>query len=319
MGKYKEFDFSGLKKYKLADRASKVDISQFADIKDTSIQSFLETIPDILKGRDFLELLECTFQAFLQKKSILIGLGGHVIKTGMSPLFIELTRLGAITGFCVNGSVAIHDYEIGVYGATSEDVQEALSDGSFGMATDTSDTINSIVSQGSKQNLGYGEAIGKYLAENQITYPQLSLLRYSYQHDVPVTVHIALGTDITHQHETADGSAIGDCSMRDFRIFTQLVSQLGNGGVFICFGSAVILPEVFLKAVAVSRNKGFELKNITTAVFDMNQQYRPQVNIASRPVYNAGKGYYFVGHHEIMIPLFLHALREKIIQAGAVQ
>ena len=312
MSKYKEFDNANLKKYNVADRKSKVNIDEFAKVGDVSASSFLDCIPNILKGKDIKELIEITYRAYKNKKNIIIGIGGHVIKTGMSPLFIEMMKLGAIQGVCCNGSVTIHDFEISCFGQTSENVALALEDGSFGMAADTCDTINKIIEKGAIEGLGYGEAIGKYLSETDILHPELSLLKNAYEMNVPVTVHIALGTDIVHQHETAIGAAIGECSMRDFKIFTNLVSELGDGGVFISFGSAVIIPEVFLKALTVCRNKGYAVQNFTTAAFDMNYHYRPDANIVSRPVKSGGKGFYFIGHHEIMIPLFLLALREKI-------
>ena len=324
MSKYKEFDFSGLNKYKVIDRQSSVSVDDFAKVmKDkesknkATINAFLDCVPDILKGKDFKELLDTAAIAYQNKKPIIIGIGGHVIKTGMSPLFIEMMQMGAIQGICGNGSVSIHDFEISCFGKTSENVSDALEDGTFGMASDTCDTINGIIEKASLQGLGYGEAVGKYLSETDIPFPELSLLRNAYQCNVPATIHIALGTDIVHQHETASGKAIGDCSLRDFKIFTELVSTLGDtgdgGGVFISFGSAVIVPEVFLKALTVCRNKGFKLQNFTTAVFDMNHHYRPLLNITKRPTQNSGKGYYFIGHHEIMIPLFLLALRERIL------
>jgi deoxyhypusine synthase len=313
MSKYIEFDFSGLKKYKVADRNSKVNIDEFAKVSNTNISGFLDGIPDILKGREIKELIDKTYTAYKAQKPIIIGIGGHVIKTGMSPLLIEMMRLGAIQGICCNGSVVIHDFEIACFGQTSENVSEALEDGSFGMATDTCDTLNEIIAQAYKDGLGYGEAVGKFLSEREILHPELSLLKNAYEMNIPVTVHVAVGTDIVHQHETANGVAIGDCSMRDFRIFTHMVSELGDGGVFINFGSAVIIPEVFLKALTVCRNKGFGVKNITTAVFDMNTHYRPETNIVSRPVKSGGKGYYFVGHHEIMMPLFWFGVRERIM------
>ena len=300
------------RKYKIADRQSKVSSNEFAKVGDTNINDFLQYIPDILKGKDFKELLQITHRAYLNKKPILIGIGGHVIKTGMSPLLIEMMSINAIQGICCNGSVVIHDFEISCFGQTSEDVAEALENGSFGMATDTCDSINKIIIEGAKHELGYGEAIGKYLCENSILHPELSLLHNAYKFNVPVSVHVAIGTDIVHQHDTADGAAIGEMSLRDFRIFAQLVSQLNDGGVFICFGSSVIIPEVFLKALTICRNKGDLVRNFTTAVFDMNYHYRPNVNIASRPVQNNGKGFYFIGHHEIMIPLFILSLRERI-------
>jgi deoxyhypusine synthase len=313
MSKYKQFDITDQKKYKMSDRLSKVNIQNFTKIDKTDISGFLDLIPKILKGRELNELLDLTHTAYLNKKPILIGIGGHVIKTGMSPLLNEMINLNAIQGICANGSVIIHDFEIAVFGQTSEDVAEALEDGTFGMASDTCDTINEIITGASAKKLGYGEAVGKYLSETDILYPDLSVVRNAYLKNVPTTVHVAMGTDIVHQHNTANGAAIGDCTLRDFYIFTDLVSKLGDGGVFICFGSSVIIPEVFLKALSVCRNKGISVKNFTTAVFDMNYHYRPNVNVAMRPVQKHGKGYYFIGHHEIMIPLFLFALRERIL------
>ena len=316
MSKYKEFDNSVLKKYRVADRQSKINISDFAKIVNVNMHTFLQCLPDIQKGKDFKDFMLSIKTAISKKKPIILGIGGHVIKTGMSPLLIEIMRLGGIQGICCNGSVVIHDFEVSCFGKTSEDVAEALRDGSFGMATDTCDTINQIVCQGSQEQLGYGEAIGKYFCEHapDLAHPELSIFQNAYELDIPVTVHVAIGTDINHQHETADGKAIGDCSMRDFRIFTNLVSQLDDGGVFINFGSAVIIPEVFLKAVTVCRNVTGKPHKFTTAVFDMNYHYRPQTNIVERPVMNEGNGYYFIGHHEIMIPLVLACMREIITE-----
>jgi deoxyhypusine synthase len=316
MSKYKEFDLSNQKKYKMSERLSKVDIKQFAKTNIINIKPLLDSLPEILKGSDFKNLLNKTLKAYKNKKPIIVGMGGHVIKTGMSPLFIELMNKNVISAICCNGSVAIHDFEIANFGKTSEDVEIAIEDGSFGMATDTCDVINDIITNASELKLGYGEAIGKYLSEKdyntaQNAQPELSLFKNAYENNVPVCVHIAIGTDITHQHQSANGKAIGDTSMRDFRILCNIISNMDDGGVFICFGSAVILPEVFLKALTVCRNKK-EVKNFTTAVFDMNSHYRPEVNIASRPTKTSGKGYYFNGHHEIMIPLFLLSLKEMI-------
>jgi deoxyhypusine synthase len=309
MSKYTEFDMSVQNKYSVIDRESKVDTNQFAKLADIDISKLLSSMPNILKSKDLNELIDRTIHAYKLKKPIIIGIGGHVIKTGLSPILIEMMRIGLISGISANGSVSIHDFEIANFGQTSEDVAIALADGSFGMATDTCDIINNIICEGSKSSLGYGEAIGKYLSEQNLRFPELSLLRNAYEMNIPVTIHVALGTDINHQHNTANGSAIGDCSMRDFRIFTKLVSEINDGGIFICFGSAVVLPEVFLKALTICRNVGKAVQNFTTAVFDMNFHYRPQTNIVSRPVLNSGKGYYFVGHHEIMLPLYFYGLK----------
>jgi len=312
MTKYTLFDNANQNTYRASDRQSKVDINSFAKINDTRISDFIDCLPDILAAKDLKQLIALTTQAYFDKKPIIIGMGGHVIKTGISPLLIDLIKQNAISAIACNGSVIIHDYEISCFGQTSEDVATAIENGSFGMASDTCDTINNIIIDGHKNKLGYGEAIGKYLSESEIPYPQLSLARNAYQHNVPLCVHIALGTDINHQHHSASGEAIGDCSLRDFHIFTHTVSQLNGGGVFICFGSAVIIPEVFLKALTIVRNTGQPLQNFTTAVFDMNHHYRPQTNIITRPTQSSGQSFYFIGHHEIMLPLFLLALRENI-------
>ena len=311
MGKYGEIDLTNLKTYKASERLSKVEESLFAKVRDTSLNSFWQCAPDLLKAQDMKALLSSCEDAFHRGKPILLGLGGHVIKCGISPLIIEMMRLGAIQGIAVNGSVVIHDYEIATLGKTSEDVASALEDGSFGMASDTADGINNLIKQAAREQLGYGEAIGKALAASAL-HKDFSLLAKAYEYNVPVTVHVALGTDIIHQHASADGAAIGECSLRDFRIFCNLVKALNDGGVFINMGSGVIIPEVFLKAISVVRNLGNPLKDFTTAVFDMYMQYRPQTNVVQRPVSSGGKGYYFIGHHEIMLPLFLLSLRERI-------
>jgi len=317
MGKYKEFEATNQKRYKAAERVSKVDITQFAKVGNANVSELLNCLPDLLKGKDLKDLIELTFQAYKAKKPIILGIGGHVVKAGISPLIIDLMSKGVISAIACNGSVIIHDFEIACYGQTSEDVAQALEDGSFGMASDTCDTINKVIVNAHKEKLGYGEAIGEYLCTTDIPNPQLSIARNAYVTNTPLTVHVAIGTDINHQHHSASGEAIGDCSARDFKIFTNSVSQLGDGGVFICCGSAVILPEVFLKALTVARNSGLPVQNFTTAVFDMNYHYRPSTNIALRPVQSSGKGFYFVGHHEIMLPLFLLAVRERVMGSNA--
>jgi len=317
MGKYKEFLATNQKRYKAAERFSKVDINQFAKVGDANVSQLLDCLPDLLKAKDLKELIGLTYKAYITQKPIILGIGGHVVKAGLSPLIIDLMKNGVISAIACNGSVIIHDFEIACFGQTSEDVAQALEDGSFGMASDTCDTINEVIVNAHKEKLGYGEAIGKHLCEQDILHPQLSIARNAYATNTPLTVHIAIGTDINHQHHSASGEAIGDCSARDFKIFTNSVSQLGNGGVFICCGSAVILPEVFLKALTVARNSGLPVQDFTTAVFDMNYHYRPSTNIATRPVQSSGKGYYFVGHHEIMLPLFLLAVRERVMGNNA--
>jgi hypothetical protein len=311
MGKYQEIDLSGLKTYRTAERPSKVQSSFFAGTGKVKLADFWSQTPDLLKAHDMQELLAACETAFRQDKPIIAGLGGHVIKCGLAPLLIEMIRLGVIKALAVNGSVVIHDYELAHFGKTSEDVAAALEDGSFGMASDTADGINNIVKNAWEAQLGYGEAIGKALSETAPN-KHLSLLAAAYEYNVPVTVHVAIGTDIIHQHASADGAAIGETSLRDFRIFCHCLKDINDGGVFLNFGSGVIIPEVFLKAVSVCRNLGYPLKDFTTAVFDMNVHYRPLVNVVQRPVLPGGRGYYFIGHHEIMLPLFLLSLKERL-------
>jgi hypothetical protein len=311
MGKFKEIDLTGLKKYSVLDRSSKVHITDFADPE----KSLFDSMPNILAAADLRELADKCVTAFQTGKPIFLALGGHVIKCGLAPFIIKMMEMGLIKGLSSNGSVVIHDFEIAMFGKTSEDVASALEDGSFGMATETCDGINNIISLASDEELGYGEAVGKYLVENHAPNQTLSLLAMAYKMDIPFTVHVAMGTDIVHQHETADGAAIGECSLRDFRILCNQLKELNEGGVFLNFGSAVVMPEVFLKAITVVRNLGFPLNNFFTAVFDMNMHYRPRMNIVHRPTLSGGKGYYFVGHHEIMLPLFFNLIKEKLADA----
>jgi len=303
MSRYNEIDLSKIHFASVQNRFSKVDSSSFAQVSD----NLLDSMPDILKGAEFKEFIKRCHLARDSHKTFIIGLGGHIIKCGLAPLLIKLMEEGIAKCFAVNGSVTIHDFELAYFGKTSEDVSKGLADGTFGMAEETINAINRIIIRASEEKLGYGEALGKDILENAPN-AEISLLAQAYKYNIPVTVHIALGTDITHQSPYADGKAIGDCSMRDFRIFCEQVKNLNNGGVFINMGSAVIIPEVFLKALTVARNVYGTIQDFTTAVFDMNQQYRELENVVRRPVEKGGKGYYFIGHHEIMIPLLVREL-----------
>lgn len=303
MSRYNEIDLSKIHFASVQNRFSKVDTSSFAQVSD----NLLDSMPDILKGAEFKEFIKRCHLARDSHKTFIIGLGGHIIKCGLAPLLIKLMEEGIAKCFAVNGSVTIHDFELAYFGKTSEDVSKGLADGTFGMAEETINAINRIIIRASEEKLGYGEALGKDILENAPN-SEISLLAQAYKYNIPVTVHIALGTDITHQSPYADGKAIGDCSMRDFRIFCEQVKNLNDGGVFINMGSAVIIPEVFLKALTVARNVYGTIQDFTTAVFDMNQQYRELENVVRRPVEKGGKGYYFIGHHEIMIPLLVREL-----------
>lgn len=307
VSRYHDIKLDGLKTYSVKDRFSKVDSSAFAKSGKVDTSAFLDCLPDILCARDLKALIASCKTARAKGKPIIIGLGGHVIKCGLAPLLIELMEAGYVGALVCNGSVAIHDFEIAFFGQTSEDVSLALADGSFGMAEETSQGINMAITEGSAAGLGLGEALGKKVL-SEAPNAEISLLASAYRLEIPVCVQVAIGTDIIHQSPHADGKAIGDCSLRDFRIFCDAVSHLDEGGVFLNFGSAVIVPEVFLKALTVARNITGSVKNFSTAVFDMNMHYRARVNVMQRPVETGGKGYYFIGHHEIMIPLLIKSL-----------
>lgn len=307
MSKHEEINLSKLKVYSISERESIVDSSLFAKKGKVELGGFLDALPDILSAKDLKQLITAIRQARDKGRAIIIGMGGHVIKCGLAPLIIELMEAGYVSAIAVNGSVIVHDYEIAFYGQTSEDVSTALADGSFGMAFETSHGINTCISEGSKQSLGLGEAVGKAISLSA-PHAGLSVLGKAYEYGIPLTVHVAIGTDIIHQTPCADGKAIGDCSLRDFRILCNQVTQLDEGGVYLNIGSAVILPEVFLKALTVARNITGSVKNFSTAVFDMNQHYRARVNVMQRPVETGGKGYYFIGQHEVLIPLLIKSV-----------
>jgi hypothetical protein len=305
VSRYREIDLNKVRTIPILQRLGKVSIDSLAKASG----DLADAIPDILQGREFKEFIQICRQAIANGKPLILALGGHVIKCGLAPLVIELMRAGAVRCIAVNGAVTIHDYELAYFGSTSENVASGLADGSFGMAAETSSGINSIISRASAEGLGYGEALGKDISENAPR-EDISLLGTAYKLGIPVTAHIAIGTDIIHQTADADGKAIGDCSLRDFRIFCEQVRGLDNGGVFINIGSSVILPEVFLKALTVARNTQGRIQDFTTAVFDVNMHYRCMENVVKRPVENGGKGFYFIGHHEIMIPLWIRQILE---------
>ncbi len=315
MSKYKEIDIEKVKTISIKDRESKVSVEQVARpvISGSKLQTFFKSLPQVLAARDFGELVSRIVLAVHSGKPVLLMMGAHVIKVGLSPIIIDLMEKGVISGIALNGAGVIHDTELTYFGKTSEDVGTFLKDGRFGMAKETADIINHTVIEGREQGLGFGEAIGKQAVEDKPPHFNLSILGQAYRLGIPVTVHVALGTDIVHQHPSADGGAIGELSLRDFRIWTHLVSQIGNGGVILLFGSSVILPEVFLKALTVARNIVGEVTDFTTANFDMIRHYRPSVNVVRRPTEKEGRGYTFIGHHEIMIPLLAAAIKDGLV------
>ena len=304
MSKYKQFRPDKINDYSLRNRPSKVHQSQFArPFTGDSFQEFLASLPDILAAADIKELARRIAAARSRDRAIIWALGGHVIKTGLAPLLIRLLTEGFVTAIATNGSVIIHDFEIAYCGSTSEDVEEQLGSGAFGMARETGQFLNEAINRGADQDTGIGEAVGRYLQSCALDFPDYSLVLQAYQQDVPFTVHAAYGTDIIHNHPRASGASLGKCTEIDYRIFTQEVSRLHDGGVFINVGSAVLLPEVFLKAVSAVRNSGQKLSGFSTANFDFLQHYRPTQNVVNRPVEGDGKGFAITGHHELTIPL----------------
>lgn len=313
MSKYKKLDFTDIKTYSLKERSSKVSISDFAKTleKNPAFKTFLHSIPDISIGKDFKEFVRYYKQAITNNSTIIFMMGAHVIKTGISPLIINAMEKGWITHLALNGACAIHDTEIALWGFTSEDVAQGIQDGSFGMAEESTHLINSAIHAG-KGKMGYGESIASALCEQGDQYLEKSLLYSAYSLNIPLTVHSALGTEIIHQHPGVDGAAAGDTAWADFQIFSKSVSSLDKNSIALNIGSAVIMPELFLKALTVVRNLGYPAFGFTTAVFDMMHHYRPRVNVVERPTHKDGKGYYFIGHHELMLPLLFASLETHL-------
>jgi hypothetical protein len=305
--------------YPLASRKSKVSVRDFAKppAANASLIKFLDSLPNILAADDLRQLLSAIHRARKQRRAILWGLGGHVIKVGLGPILIDLMKRGFISAIAMNGAALIHDFEIALAGNTSEDVEAGLGEGQFGMAAETGQYINEIAKLAHRIRIGYGEAAGQFLTSGIISvkHADSSVLVAAYKHRIPVTVHLAIGTDIPHMHPAANGAALGDATHHDFRLFCALVEQMHPGGVYLNWGSAVLLPEVFLKAVSVVRNLGVPLRPITTANFDFIQHYRPLHNVVKRPTASAqgrsgpeSHGYAITGHHELLLPLVAAAL-----------
>src|SRR5579859_1417686 len=308
-----------LQTYPLSSRKSKVSVRDFAKPlgANPSLSKFLVSLTNFLAAADLRNLLAAIHAARKERRSILWGIGGHVIKVGLGPVLIDLMRRGFITGLAMNGAALVHDFEIALAGNTSEDVETGLGQGAFGMAAETGEYLNQIAKIAMRARLGYGEAAGQFLdnAVIDVPYASFSVLAAAYQLRIPVTVHLAIGTDIPHMHRTADGAALGSATHLDFRLFCSLVQQVHPGGIYLNWGSAVVLPEVFLKAVSVVRNLGVPLRPITTANFDFIQHYRPLQNVVKRPTAPAAgkrddgsRGFAITGHHELLLPLVAAAL-----------
>jgi glutaredoxin-related protein len=305
-----------LKKLKLRSikkRKSKVDVSLFGtpQRKGTSFRTFYKSLPDIWISRDIKKLVDAIIKAKKKDKMVIFMLGAHVIKCGLSRFIIELMKENVVKTVALNGAGIIHDTEIAMAGKTSEEVDTAIKDGSFGMTKESASFINNVINKAMYKGYGIGMALGAEIAASKFPHRNLSILYWGNKLGVPVTVHVGIGTDTIHQHPSCNGAAVGEGSFIDFRNFIYSVSRL-NGGVIVNFGSAVLLPEVFLKALSTARNLGYNVKNFTAANFDMHKLYRPQQNVVRRPVLSGGQGFNFIGHHEIMIPLLYQAIKEKL-------
>lgn len=308
---YEEFDLTGVKTYPLRSRESKVNLAQFATPykKGTGVGGLLGTMPALLAAGDFKAVVSALATAHRDGRAMVWGLGAHVLKTGLSPVIVDLMERGFVSAIATNGAGIIHDFEIALSGATSEDVDATLGPGTFGMAEETGTLLNQAIIDGVAAGQGLGQSIGKFLTDRKAPFAQISVAASAHRLGIPITAHVAIGTDIIHMHPRASGAAIGEASLRDFKYFTSAVARL-EAGVFLNCGSAVILPEVFLKAVAIVRNDGRSLAGLTTVNLDFLRHYRPLTNVVARPTAGTGKGYALTGHHEIMLPLLAAALIE---------
>ncbi len=313
MSKYSRIDLKKARTYSIQSRKSKTQIEKFGKPleSDSDINDFLKSLPGCLKAEDFRSLIDAIYNAKRKKKPIILMLGAHPIKCGLSPILIDLMEQGFVSLLSTNGAGAIHDLEIAFWGKTSEEVEKGIEDGSFGMAKQTGEIFNRISSYAGKNDLGMGEALGQKIMKMAAKFKPYSLLANAYRMNIPACVHVAFGTDIVHQHPNFDPASVGKATYADFKVLANQVVKLNNGGVVLHIGSAVILPEVFLKALSVARNIKGEVKNFTTANFDMIQHYRPNVNVVSRPTQKSGRGFTFTGHHEIMLPLLAWALKSR--------
>ncbi|HLH41058.1 MAG TPA: hypothetical protein VKX39_18050 [Bryobacteraceae bacterium] len=315
MSRYSEkpLSFDALKTIPIEARGGKVRVEDFAKpYSGGGVNAWIETLPRILAGDSFRAVVDSIRRARREKRALLWGMGGHVIKCGLGDILLDLMRRGWVTAFVMNGAASIHDFEIAISGQTSEDVEAVLPDGRFGAAEETGREMNAAIAQGSRDGIGMGEALGRRLESlAKPAFAPHSIVYGAYQNSVPLTVHVAIGTDTPHTHPAADAGAIGAATHRDFRLLCSLVRDLDRGGVYLNLGSAVVLPEVFLKAVSVVRNLGFPLAEFTTVNFDFLQHYRPKVNVVERPhARSGGRGFAITGHHELMIPLLAAVLVE---------
>jgi deoxyhypusine synthase len=312
---YKPLEIEELHTYPLAERKSKVTTTDFASPPKPgqSFSRFLTSLPNILAAKDFKAVVSAIARAQHKAKPVILGMGAHVIKCGLNPIIIELLERRIVSALALNGAGIIHDFELALAGQTSEEVEVELQQGRFGMARETGELINQAINHGVAGGLGLGQAVGEKLEELDPPYKSQSLLANAYRLNIPVTVHVALGTDIVHIHPQAAGASIGQGSLRDFRLLAAIIAALEGGGVFLNIGSAVIIPEVFLKAVSLIRNLGYTLEDFVTVNMDFIRHYRPTQNVVTRPTAKAGRGYTLIGHHELMLPLLAAAILEELV------
>lgn len=326
-GKIPEADLSRVRTVPVGGRPNKVLAEQFAapppaDAAARTFGAFVDSLPRILQAESFLAVADAIASAVARRRTILWMVGGHVVKTGLGPVLIDLMRRGAVTHLASNGSAGVHDYEMARWGGTSEDVEAGLADGSFGMADETGRDMNGAFVRGMREGWGMGESLARDLdARIDLAYPDLSLLLQSHRLGVQYTLHPALGAEIIHQHPAADGAAIGDTGHRDFRRLSAALSGLDDGGVVVNVGSAVVMPEVFLKALTVARNlHGGAPRGFTACDLDMNRHYRPRMNVVERPTRSGGgRGFSITGHHEIMVPLLAWTIAERLSGPAAAR
>lgn len=303
-----------LRRTSVTERPSKVAKDSFSKPipAGSSFRTFYESLPRILAADKLRCLVDAIAQAHRRRKTVLTLMGAHVLKVGLSPLIVDLIEKKVITAIAMTGSGIIHDFELAYQGQTSEEVADALADGSFGMARETADTLNKTIAAAAEKNQGIGEAVGRMIEEKKLRYRNLSVFAAAHRAGIPATVHVAIGADIIHQHASCDGAALGKASLADFRTLAAVVAGVGEGAVVMNVGSAVILPEIFLKAVSISRNLGHPVKGFTAANLDMIQHYRPHQNVLSRPTALGGQAIALTGHHEILVPLLHAAVLEKL-------
>lgn len=312
-----DINLEKLNRYPIASRHNKVNVSQFAPSRTEMSAakgsgSILDSFPDILTAKDLKEVVKTVADAKRNGRAVIFAMGGHVIKCGLGGIIIDLMRRGIVSAVLMNGAASIHDFEIAMIGQTSEDVQAVLGEGEFGMAEETGKGHNEAINMAYREGLGLGYALGKHISENQFPYRQYSILNAAYELNIPALVSVAIGDDITHMHPEASGAAIGAASHKDFLTLASILPNLSNGGVYFNIGSAVVLPEVFLKAFSIVQNLGYDMSGLNTVNMDMQSHYRPLTNVVKRPTLRNGKGYNLLGTHEIMLPLIANAVIDEL-------